>query len=243
MQYWKLVLSLLTEHSTSYVHYCSSYPCALAGMLHQDSVKVESSRVLFKAHVAAYKEALKFQTADVEALLRRHPFNSTAMQFCIKFAEATDFVYEGNAQWKEWLLVVFRGQTGTVMIEQSARVLRDHETRDSTNKSMQHISAWEFLMESKLLADFHLPEIEIGASCQPPPTFGESIFQFTRKVDEKLSDLDLDGILKTPDWPSYTAQSQKHVYGQLQALLFLSANNKFADAASLWFIKLVPPAA
>lgn len=241
LQYFKLVANLVREHSTSYCHYAFNYPGVLAALLGEDVARRDTVRQNFKVDVEAFAEASKVKTAPVEALLRRHPFKWTAMQWCIMFAKASDFELTGNHQWAEWLSVVFRSQTGTVAIEQSNQVLRDHETRDSSNKVMQHLSVWEHLMESGILGRHDRKEIRVESTCAPPPGFGESLFQTTRRAGEELSKLDLDGILKNPtSWPSYSAQSQKDIYGQIMALRFLHQTSQLQDAAELWCVKLLP---
>lgn len=53
------------------------------------------------------------------------------------------------------------------------------------------------------------------------------------------SKLDLAAILRTPDWPTYSAQSQRIVYGQLAALLELHRRNLWERAGDLWMARLL----
>lgn len=141
---------------------------------------------------------------------------------------------------EEWLKQVFSSQAGTVMIEQSNKVLRDHETRDGTSKMLQYMAAWEALLNSKLLDDFGLNEIDDGvAAGNPPPWFGERLFVPTRDHTGKGSQLDLAAILKQPTWVSYSAQSQKLGYGQMEALRYLHLHNEWARAEDMWHTKLL----
>lgn len=66
------------------------------------------------------------------------------------------------------------------MVEQSAKALRDHETRDRANEMMQHFATWQVLAQSSLLNDFGRDPIEPGSAGTPPDSFNEHIFQPTR---------------------------------------------------------------
>lgn len=141
---------------------------------------------------------------------------------------------------KEWLKQVFSSQAGTVMIEQSAKVLRDHETRDCTSNMLQHLAAWEALLNSRLIDEFGLNEIDEGvAAGTPPPSFGERLFVPSLGHNEKGSKLDLAAILKQPTWVSYSAQSQKLGYGQMEAVRYLHLHNMWGSAEDLWHTKLL----
>jgi hypothetical protein len=52
--------------------------------------------------------------------------------------------------------------------------------------------------------------------------------------------MDLSQIVGNQDWPSYTAQSQKMVYGQQSALMYLYDHNEWDNAHKLDCIRLIP---
>lgn len=180
-QFKRIVTGLIREHSTSYVHYTTSFPCALAGCLHVDDKRSKKSVEYFKKAVEAFNAAQRYNNDPaVKALLKRHPFSGVALKLCIKYAQASGYDLAGDGQFKEWLNVCFRGQLGTVMVENSAKALRDHETRDRPNKVMQHHSSWSILAQSALLKDYGLSGITPGACGSAPDSFDEHVFQPTR---------------------------------------------------------------
>lgn len=230
---------LLRENCSSYCHYSVSFPGALAGLLHPDDDKTHATAERFRKAVAAYEMVKDIDTPAIQAMLRRHPFRTQALQFCIAYAKARNFDFKPGTQWAEWISVVFRGQLGTVMIENSAKALRDHETRDNSNKVMQHTAAWSVLKQSGLLNDYGRKEIGEGSSGAVPDSFGEQLFVPTCAADKKHK-LPFDDIMKAASWPSYTAQSQKLIYGQEVALMWLYEQNRMGEADSLQAVRFVP---
>ena len=193
----------------------------------------------FKSHVEAFEAASGYALAGVASILRRHPMNNTCMRFLIKFMKASNYDIE-SGQVQEWLKQAFSAQVSTVMIERSAKALRDHETRDCTSKMLQNLSAWEVLLNTKLLSDFGMREIAPGAAGgNPPPTFGERLFAPTMDNERTEGSVDLRGILKTGSWQSYSAQSQKIGYGQMEALRQLHERNRWEHVDQLWHTKLL----
>lgn len=237
--YWRLVFHLLREHSTSYAHFSCSFPCAAAGTLHKDPALRSESVRYFQAHVCAFESASGWKTPGVSALIEKHPLRSTSMRFFTKFMQASGY-NASSVQVQEWLRQMFEGQLGTVMIEQSAKCLRESETRDTNSKMMQHMRAWEVLLQSKLMADHGRQEISLAQAPSPPATFNERLFVPTRAQGEQKSKLDLDGILKTQTWVSYSAQSQKANYGNMEVLRVLDSMGKFDRAEDTWHTKLLP---
>lgn len=193
--------------------------------------------------VASYEKAQLVADPAVKKLLKRHPLNNTAMQFAMKYMKVAQ--YDPNhPQMLELLQALFGGYMSTVMIEQSAKVLRDGETRDNTNKTMKLMNIYDKLISSSLIDQHDRNDIQVVTALQPPPAFGERIFYPTTNEAKdnkrlKAGKLDLKGILSSQDWTSFQAQSQKSIYVEVQALLNLSQQDKWAEASELWHSRLL----
>lgn len=253
-QYWRLVFNLIKEHSASCCHYTSSFPCLLAGMTHQTAALRNKSLAAFRQHAEAYERATTMAWPAVQRLLKKHPLQSTCMKIGLLCMRASGWSL-GHAQVQEWLGALFDGPMSTVPIEQSGKVLRDGEIRDAPHKSMHLVGIYEKLINSGLLELHDRQNIQIASGVTPPAGFYEKAFFPGQQVVEGGSNgdgggadiaggaahgkVELKAILGNPDWPSYTAQSVRIVYGQLAALLDLHRRDMWEHAADLWATRLL----
>ena len=241
-----MIAALIKTRSSSLCTYTSSFPGLLAGLVHDEEAKRKESAVLFARHCRAWESALESTVPKVKELLSRHPLASTPMQFAMKFFKAGK--YETVTAQLRSLLDALWGSVGqTKLVEDAIQKLRDHESRDSTNKTMCHMSSWEHLVTHELLKVHHRREVEIVTASPAPSNFGGALFVPVAKSgqgehDQGIDDtkLDLQRIMGSADWVSFNAQSSMQRVGESHLLLELHRTGKWHMATRAWQSELLP---
>ena len=146
-----------------------------------------------------------------------------------------------------WLGQLFQGFAGTDMIERANKILRDKERVNNARLDCAAFTKWEALVNCGLLRKYGRDAMEITESATPPADWGRCLFKpivQPKKAGEvhesDAEDVDLDGILKTKTWESYSAQSQKLTYGQISTLVYLNQNGMLEESATTKWGKLAP---
>ena len=145
------------------------------------------------------------------------------MRFAAKFFIAAKYI-EVNSQLADLLQALFLATGQTKLVEDAIQKLRDHETRDSTNKSMARMNLWEHLVTHKLWSQHRRSEVEPSTSATPLGNFGATLFvpvsgesgegEFEQGLDEEK--LDLQRVMGKVDWVRFDAQLQQEHLGEVQ---------------------------
>ena len=99
------------------------------------------------------------------------------------FGKACELNTRGT-QLNEWLTTGGRGMVGAVIVESASKVIRDHETRGSSNQKLFMFKVWVACMSTSSFQHFNRHEVAIGASMPPPDWFSESLSSaYTRLED------------------------------------------------------------
>ena len=244
--YWKLCRSLLKTRSSSMALHSCSFPGILAGLLHSDTSQQQHSTDLFALHCRVFKAAEAVNDDAVRKIVSRHPLSSTAMRFAMKFFEAGGYKVV-NSQLKDLLKAVYTAVGQSKLIEDAIKALRDHETRDSTNKTMCKMTCWEWLMSHKLWEQHGRTEVQLTTAASPPSSFNATLFEpvarsgegeFQKGIDEEL--LDLKRVMGSVDWVNFHAQALMERVGEVQLLRHCFEKNNWELAGAGWMSELLP---
>lgn len=153
--------------------YSCSFLGILAGLLHDDESKKKHALEPFAEHFHAFEAAQRCSTAAMRQVLESHPLSSLPVRFARKMLAAEDYK-TANCQLLDIARGIFEGVGNTKLIEDGFQKLRDHESRDSTNKVQRRMQSWENLVAHQLWATHGRTEVAPTTTGQPPPNFGSS---------------------------------------------------------------------
>lgn len=226
--------------------YSCSFPGIRAGLLHNDEAKSQRALQTFAGHVRAFEAAQRCSTEGMKQLLARHPLSSLPMRFAAKMLAAEDY-RSANCQLLGLVRGIFEGVGNTKLIEDGFQKLRDHETRDSTNKVQRRMASWENLVAYRLWNVHDRQELAPTTTGQPPTSFGPSLFVPVAgtKGDEYSAglspQLDLNRVMGSVDWATFDAQTQMERLGEPQQLLAMHRRGNAWDMCGVaWKSALLP---
>lgn len=238
--YWRLVLGVLSVRSGSMVRHTCGFPCSLAGLLHADPEKSQASWSQFKLLVESFEAASQRSEALVAKAVRESTLQGTTMKWAVKFAEGGKWS-QITSQMQELLHCLFRGLGQTKIVEDSIKDLRDKETRVAPSKQLAHFMEWQSTIDAKVLQAYDRNEVQVGTAVPLPAGFtADNIFQARHAADGNHDSMDLRAIMQKQDWVTYTSQSIKSTYPQLQLLRHLHTHDCWHLAGAAWTAGLLP---
>lgn len=113
--FWKLIFSVLRAQASHMVRFAVGCPFLLAGLLHEQEAMVLDTFRSFKRLYDGWRAAASHTSADVQAMRRRSPFNTTSMRWAVLYTEAGEW-RKVTDQMREHLRALFRalGQSKAV---------------------------------------------------------------------------------------------------------------------------------
>jgi hypothetical protein len=238
--YWKLAWNVIATRASSMSRHTAGFPCMLAGLLHPEEAKANTTWQTFKELVEAFEVAGTKTQEKTCQIVASSPLGSTVMQFAVKFAKAGQWE-RVTGQLMQLLEALFKGFGQTKVVEDSIKELRDKEQRVAPSKQLAHFMEWQTCVDAKLLEKYGRDEVEASGASLPSDDFdADAIFQVCHKSSGEQDSVDLRSITKKMTWTTWTSQSIKNSFSDLQLLLYMHKTGSWDLVGSAWHVSFLP---
>lgn len=193
---------------------------------------------------------------ETKKLAERAPFNQTLLQWCIVFGRLGEWKVV-TPQLKHLAQALFAGFAQSKVNEDANKMYRDAEVRGNASKVIKMMRLWEIPTMQKLLSQYKRPEIDPQSQAPaPPPAAMEKCFSMppsVRPPERGMSEKQLErmalrnewsqklkAVLGPQQWLTFDAESQHHLFSELELLRRLHSAGEWHLAAEVWRSRLVP---
>ena len=217
----------------------SSYPGVLAWLRHADPSQVLMGLKVFERHVRAVAWCEESGCAESVHMARRCMLKSQLMDWARRQGESTNFTSVSDL-FREFLQEMWQGGLNTVNNERANQRIRDLATRQNPSKETNRIAMWEAAARAGWTEHWQRRNVHV----QP------SEAEFGRDLDLKQlfeprgttydSAMPFDELLKDNKWQTWTSQSIKRSYGEMELMSIAYDRKDKALISKAWKCGLVP---
>ena len=236
---FNLVASLLQFNIASWAWHSDGWPGMLVLFASDLVADVERAWDTLTTDYKIYLDMKKM--AKTVAFFRRccsmSPFETTLMAEIGQLLH-TSAVGDKPAllTWlKEFCTQLFQGWGQTKVIEDNIKVLRDREQRDVCSRVLKVLRQLGIMIDSGGLA-LHKRE---GLQMDSSETSSAKLTQKTFYAHQHQCSIDLQSILGTTTWPSFSAQGAEAMYAVLGFLRNVYSKDSLHLTCNAWRVSLV----
>ena len=234
-------LTLVRNRCASMAWHSDYYPGRLALLLSDNNVEVAECVKEFRGDYAAWQKAQEFAPGNSvlakcasSSCFRAAAIQGVADALCAATPEPEpDRVARATAIAHD----IFAGFGQTKVVEDTFQVLRDRETRDVRNRTLNRARAWSVARGQGTLGLHNMEEIPGGGSDVPAhPKVSSKLFE-TKKHTPTV---DISSLTRKLDWPTFSPQSQQALWAMRALLRHCHQNNAWEVASKTWLWSLAP---
>ena len=237
-----LVLNLLHFRIGSMAWHSESWPGLLALLASGKDADLElclrklrlDSEALAEAHAYGRSNVFLRNASRMSPLTRRPVSEVANLLFSVRPGLSTEEVQ----QLKAWGKNLWSGWGQTKVVEDGNRIVREHETKDVTNKTVSIAMLWDGLRSAKVLESYGRAE-----AVPPPDTPPDQEPKLTKDLFDAVGfrpTVDLATFTGRRTWPSFSPLGSRTLWCQAALFRHCKENDCWDDAARCWQCQLLP---